>query len=43
MRLLLPTVTLGLLARNEGSDASEAEKIIRNIIGAQYKVESEEW
>ncbi|OAQ75641.1 hypothetical protein VFPBJ_09614 [Purpureocillium lilacinum] len=33
----------GLLARNEGSDASEAEKIIRNIIGAQYKVESEEW
>ncbi|KAJ6443663.1 alpha-L-fucosidase [Purpureocillium lavendulum] len=33
----------GLLARNEGCDAAEAEKIIRNTIGAQFKVESEEW
>lgn len=33
----------GLLARNEGDDVTEAEKIIRNTIGSQYKVESEEW
>jgi|SRR5688572_334819 hypothetical protein len=33
----------GLLARNEGSDAAEAEKIIKNTIGGQYKVPAEEW
>jgi hypothetical protein len=33
----------GLLARNKGNDAAEAEKIIRNTIAGQYKVESEEW
>ncbi|KAF5537653.1 hypothetical protein FMEXI_9766 [Fusarium mexicanum] len=33
----------GLLARNEGSDAAEAEKIIKNTIDAQYKVPADEW
>jgi hypothetical protein len=33
----------GLLARNEGSDVAEAEKIIKNTIDAQYKVPAEEW
>ncbi|KAM0350954.1 hypothetical protein ACHAPU_002732 [Fusarium lateritium] len=33
----------GLLARNDGSDVAEAEKIIKNTIGAQYKVPAEEW
>ncbi|EGY15308.1 hypothetical protein VD0002_g2813 [Verticillium dahliae] len=34
---------LGLLARNEGNDAAEADKIITNTIRGQYRVESEEW
>ncbi|KAK2031077.1 hypothetical protein LX32DRAFT_557753, partial [Colletotrichum zoysiae] len=34
---------LGLLARNDGDDAAQADKIITNIIGAQFKVESEQW
>ncbi|KAI1495435.1 hypothetical protein F5X99DRAFT_403575 [Biscogniauxia marginata] len=33
----------GLLARNKGSDAAEAEKIIKNVINAQYKVPADEW
>lgn len=33
----------GLLARNEGRDVVEAEKIIKNVISGQYKVKSEEW
>jgi hypothetical protein len=33
----------GLLARNEGNDVTEAEKIIKNIISAQYKAKSEQW
>ncbi|KAM0419054.1 hypothetical protein ACHAPT_011993 [Fusarium lateritium] len=33
----------GLLARNEGNDIVEAEKIITNVINAQYKVPSDEW
>ncbi|KAJ9149343.1 hypothetical protein NKR23_g4222 [Pleurostoma richardsiae] len=34
---------LGLLARNEGSDVAEAEKIIVNTIAGQYKNVSEQW
>ncbi|KAI9168014.1 hypothetical protein HJFPF1_04158 [Paramyrothecium foliicola] len=34
---------LGLLARNKGKDAAEAEKIIRNVIAGQYKNPAEEW
>ncbi|KAK7984587.1 hypothetical protein PG989_011989 [Apiospora arundinis] len=34
---------LGLLARNETDDAKEAEHIITNIIGAQFKNESQQW
>jgi len=33
----------GLLARNKGRDASEAEKIIRNIIVGQHKNPADEW
>ncbi|EMR72210.1 hypothetical protein UCREL1_738 [Eutypa lata UCREL1] len=33
----------GLLARNDGNDVAEAEKIIKNVISGQFKVESEEW
>jgi hypothetical protein len=33
----------GLLARNQGYDASEAEKIIKNIISRQYKDSADEW
>lgn len=33
----------GLLQRNEGDDASEAIKIIRNIIGSQHKEPGTEW
>ncbi|KAI5926416.1 hypothetical protein F4810DRAFT_725070 [Camillea tinctor] len=33
----------GLLARNQGGDAAEAEKIIRNVIHAQFKVPAEQW
>jgi len=34
---------LGLLARNEHDDVVEAEKIIGNVIGAQFKDPSEQW
>lgn len=34
---------LGLLARNEGTDVAEAEKIITNIISGQYSAPAEEW
>jgi hypothetical protein len=34
---------LGLLARNEHDDVEEAEKIIGNVIGAQFKDPSEQW
>ncbi|KAK8061926.1 hypothetical protein PG994_008292 [Apiospora phragmitis] len=34
---------LGLLARNEQDDAQEAERIITNIIGAQFKDKSQQW
>ncbi|WYZ38274.1 hypothetical protein EsH8_III_000188 [Colletotrichum jinshuiense] len=34
---------LGLLARNEGDDAAEAEKIITNTIGSQFQVVEEQW
>lgn len=34
---------LGLLVRNEGADVAEAEKIVNNIISAQFRVESEQW
>ncbi|KAJ4007672.1 hypothetical protein NW752_010341 [Fusarium irregulare] len=33
----------GLLARNKGRDASEAEKVIRNIIAGQHKNPADEW
>jgi hypothetical protein len=33
----------GLLARNEGNDAEQAGKIIRNVISAQFKNESDQW
>ncbi|KAH9890743.1 hypothetical protein F4778DRAFT_366075 [Xylariomycetidae sp. FL2044] len=34
---------LGLLARNEGSDVEDAELVIANIIGGQFKNASEQW
>ncbi|KAI8711274.1 hypothetical protein NCS52_01503300 [Fusarium sp. LHS14.1] len=34
---------LGLLARNKGDDATEAEKIITNVIHAQYEEPKDEW
>ncbi|UPL02755.1 hypothetical protein LCI18_013689 [Fusarium solani-melongenae] len=34
---------LGLLARNQGDDATEAEKIITNVIHAQYEDPKDEW
>ena len=33
----------GLLARNEADDAEQAVRIVRNVIGAQFKNESEQW
>lgn len=33
----------GLLARNQGHDVAEAEKIIQNTINAQYKVPADQW
>ncbi|KAF4983996.1 hypothetical protein FZEAL_701 [Fusarium zealandicum] len=33
----------GLLARNKDDDASEAEKIIQNVIRGQYKGPADEW
>lgn len=34
---------LGLLARNEGSDAKEADRIINNVIGGQFTDKSQQW
>ncbi|CAG9945866.1 unnamed protein product [Clonostachys rosea f. rosea IK726] len=34
---------LGLLARNENNDAAEAEKIIVNVIGGQFKNTTQQW
>lgn len=34
---------LGLLARNEKGDVVEAEKILQNVINAQYKDPADEW
>lgn len=34
---------VGLLARNEGEDASEAEKIILNLIGGQFTDPEKQW
>jgi hypothetical protein len=34
---------LGLLARNEKDDVDQAESIISNVIGAQFKNSSEQW
>ncbi|QSZ33646.1 hypothetical protein DSL72_005214 [Monilinia vaccinii-corymbosi] len=34
---------IGLLARNQGSDVLEAEKIISNVIDAQFKVPEDQW
>lgn len=33
----------GLLARNEADDAEQAGRIVKNIIQAQFKNESEQW
>ncbi|KAJ3550205.1 hypothetical protein NM208_g107 [Fusarium decemcellulare] len=33
----------GLLARNKGKDAAQAEKIIKNVIHGQYKEPADEW
>lgn len=33
----------GLLARNEADDADQAVRIVSNIIGAQFKNESQQW
>lgn len=34
---------LGLLARNDKDDVEQAEKIISNVIGAQFKDPAEQW
>jgi hypothetical protein len=33
----------GLLARNEDDDVEQAVRIVRNVVGAQFKNESEQW
>ena len=33
----------GLLARNEADDVEQAVRIVSNVIGAQFKNESEQW
>jgi hypothetical protein len=33
----------GLLARNEANDVQQAMKIVSNVIGAQFRNESEQW
>ena len=33
----------GLLARNEADDAEQAVRIVTNIIGGQFKNESQQW
>lgn len=34
---------VGLLARNEGDDAFQAQRIITNVIDGQYKNASQQW
>lgn len=34
---------LGLLARNDKDDVSQAEKIIGNVVSSQFKEPSEQW
>jgi hypothetical protein len=33
----------GLLARNQADDVEQAVKIVRNVVGAQFKNESQQW
>jgi hypothetical protein len=33
----------GLLARNAGDDAEQAARIIRNVVGAQFRNETLQW
>lgn len=33
----------GLLARNEADDVEQAVRIVKNVIGGQFKNESEQW
>jgi hypothetical protein len=33
----------GLLARNEADDVEQAAKIVKNVIGSQFKNESQQW
>jgi hypothetical protein len=33
----------GLLARNEQDDVEQAVKIVRNVVGAQFKNETQQW
>jgi len=33
----------GLLARNEADDIEQAVRIVKNVIGGQFKNESEQW
>ena len=35
--------TIGLLARNEGTDVIEAERIIENVISGQFKDPEDQW
>jgi hypothetical protein len=34
---------VGLLARNQGDDVNNAEKILTNIVHGQYKDPAEQW
>ncbi|KAF2144301.1 uncharacterized protein K452DRAFT_156624 [Aplosporella prunicola CBS 121167] len=34
---------VGLLARNNGSDVEKAEKVIRNVVGAQFRDPRDQW
>ena len=34
---------IGLLARNQGDDVANAEKIFTNIVAGQYKDPTEQW
>jgi hypothetical protein len=33
----------GLLARNQADDVEQAVKIVRNVFGAQFKNENQQW
>ena len=33
----------GLLARNQGEDVQQAEKIVRNVIDGQFKDPAQQW